>query len=242
MSFHLCVLWNNLFTVKSLYCCNKLFLRNVERHCTETFGKIVDFCSSVSLHNIIRHVMCGLLRHFMLEVQVWSLIRMDTPTCDAVQSVSVFVIGPSGLYCFILKKKKQKLPFPSKIHWSQLKNSDCCALVETWTVVWLYLHLLYRPLYGHKCYCSWYDLLINIFVEPLSCPVLPLHPAVGGSADVHPGVVLEVFRCSPPAVGPRLHHGGVGPVLQPCRHSGQTHGHLRTAHTRQVQKDTWNQV
>lgn len=56
--------------------------------------------------------------------------------------------------------------------------------------------------------------------------VFPVHPAAGGCADVHPGAVLEILRGAAPAVGPQLHHGGVGPLLQPRRHSGQADSHV----------------
>lgn len=59
--------------------------------------------------------------------------------------------------------------------------------------------------------------------------VFSLHPAAGGCADVHPCTVLEVLSGAPPAVGPQLHHGRVGPLLQPRRHSGQADDHVRTA-------------
>lgn len=81
-------------------------------------------------------------------------------------------------------------------------------------------------------------ILICYLPSCLFSPVLSLHSVAGVGADVHPSVVLEIFCGTPPAVGPQLHPGGVGPVLQPCRHPGETHGHLRTAHPRQVQEET----
>lgn len=83
--------------------------------------------------------------------------------------------------------------------------------------------------------------IANILLKPSSwllSPVLSLHPVAGGGVDVHPGVVLEIFCGAPPAVGPQLHHGGVGPVLQPRCHSGQAHGHVRTVLIGKVQQDT----
>lgn len=58
--------------------------------------------------------------------------------------------------------------------------------------------------------------------------VLPLHPAAGGGADVHPRALLEVLRRAAAAVGPELHHGRAGPLLQPGGHAGQTNGRVRT--------------
>lgn len=98
-------------------------------------------------------------------------------------------------------------------------------------------HSVSRTVVANIVICS-----LTLRWPPVSSLVLSLHSVAGGGDDVHPGVVLEIFCGAPPAVGPQLHHGGAGPVLQLCCHSGQTHGHLRAAHPRQVQKDTWNQL
>lgn len=60
--------------------------------------------------------------------------------------------------------------------------------------------------------------------------VFSVHPAAGGCADVHPRAVLEILRGAAAAVGPQLHHGRAGPLLQPRCDAGQTAGHVRAAH------------
>lgn len=64
--------------------------------------------------------------------------------------------------------------------------------------------------------------------------VFSVHPAAGGCADVHPRAVLEILCGAAAAVGPQLHHGRVGPLLQPRCDAGQTVGHVRAAHLRGV--------
>lgn len=54
---------------------------------------------------------------------------------------------------------------------------------------------------------------LAFLLTPILSPVLSLHSVAGGGADVHPSAVLEIFCGAPPAVGPQLHHGRVGPVL-----------------------------
>ncbi|XP_049582372.1 pannexin-1 isoform X1 [Syngnathus scovelli] len=115
---------------------------------------------------------------------------------------------------------------PSNFSWRQAAYVDsyCWASVHTHTLP-LWLHKVPASLRGHTRAQTDTCVLAT---------VLPVHPAPGGHADLQSGIVLEVLVGAVVAIGPWLHHGGAGPMLQPSCHARQANDHRRFARRRQV--------